>query len=47
LDGWVCECVFGGSELGALDRQAEGSWVKGLDGSVQQQIGLAWSVGDE
>jgi hypothetical protein len=39
--------VSGGSELWAVDRQAEGGWVKELDGWVQQQIGIAWSVGNE
>ena len=37
-----------GSELGAVDRQAERRCVNELEGSwVQQQIGdSAWSVGD-
>jgi hypothetical protein len=40
--------VSGGSELGAVDIQAEGGWVKEWDGSVQHQNGdSAWSVGDE
>ena len=30
LDGWVCWCVSGGSELGAVDRQGEGELVEGV-----------------
>ena len=44
-EGGLCQGI--GSELGTLDRQAEGGCVKELDGWVQQQIGIAWSVGDE
>ena len=28
LDGWVCWWLSGGSELGAVEREGEGEWVK-------------------
>jgi len=30
LDGWVCWWVSGGSELGAVDREAEEELVQGV-----------------
>jgi hypothetical protein len=41
LDGWVCWWVIGGSELGAVDRQAEGQLGQGV-GWLGVLVGEWW-----